>query len=238
MPQDVELQQRLGLYQAFLKLYEHNRELLDEILSLETTASKALANVSLPYIQGMLLGNSVYLTTNLLDGCSQVLTQPQHIWTIGRDRCQASIAVADQRLSRRHAAIRFQSDGFDLIDLDSSNGSFVNGERVRRMTRLKDGDRIRLGSLTVTFFVGDRLQRLCNIPPHILAELTEEDVRVTRASVSPVLDSSSKDEPITIMMPSGIFDTVLEADPATATTVDPDASYPPNETLSFLRNSD
>ncbi len=237
-PQDIELEQRLGLYRAFLKLYEHNRELLDEILSLETTASKTLATVSLPYIQGMVLGNSVYLTTNLLDGCSQVLTQPQHIWTIGRDRGQASIPVADQRLSRRHVAIRFQSDGFDLIDLGSSNGSFVNGERVRRITRLKDGDRIRLGSLTVTFFVSDRLQRLCNISPHILAELTEGDEGATCASASPVLDSSSQEEPFTIMLSSSTFDTALDADPATATTVDLGTSYPPNETLSFLRNRD
>ena len=35
----------------------------------------------------------------------------------------------------------------------SSNGSFINGEQVWRSTRLKDGDRVRLGSLSFVFFV-------------------------------------------------------------------------------------
>lgn len=151
---EVELSQRLGLYQVFLKLYEHHRGLLDEILELETSGSKAFAGVGSPFIQGVMRSPQAYLVTNLLDGKTQALTQPQQVWTIGRDTAQVGLAVQDKRLSRCHAAIRYiDSQGFYLVDLQSSNGSFVNGERVHQPHRLQDGDRLRLGSLAISFFL-------------------------------------------------------------------------------------
>ncbi len=48
-------------------------------------------------------------------------------------------------VSLEHAVIRFESDACDLEDLQSTNGTFVNGERVRA-ARLNDGDRVELGS--------------------------------------------------------------------------------------------
>jgi pSer/pThr/pTyr-binding forkhead associated (FHA) protein len=46
-----------------------------------------------------------------------------------------------------------EEQGFYLTDLGSSNGSLVNGELIQGATLLKDGDRIRLGSLIFTFFL-------------------------------------------------------------------------------------
>lgn len=151
---DGELQQRLSLYQVFLRLYEHNRELLDEILGLENSGSKAARATSLPYVQGVISDQQIHLVTNLLQGRTQAILQPQVTWVIGRDSRRVTIPVPDKRLSRCHAAIRYVPDqGFQLIDLGSSNGSFINGELVRQSVLLKDGDRIRLGSLSFTFFV-------------------------------------------------------------------------------------
>ncbi|NJO43476.1 MAG: FHA domain-containing protein [Cyanobacteria bacterium CRU_2_1] len=167
-----ELQQRLGLYQVFLKLYEHHRGLLDEILSLENSGSKTLAGVTLPYVQGVVFGRQAYLVTNLLRGKTQALMQPQQTWVIGRDPRQVILPIQDKRLSRCHAALKYvENKGFHLIDLGSSNGSYVNGELIRHACLLKDGDRIRLGSLTVAFFLCQSAQTLRSLPAEIQRSL-------------------------------------------------------------------
>lgn len=167
----MEIEQRLGLYQVFLKLYEHHRALLDEILQLEKTNSKSFSSVPTRCITGVIQGERVYLVTNLAEGKTHSLMQPQGIWTIGRDR-QLSISIADRRLSRRHAAIQYiKSQGFFLIDLDSTNGSFINGEPVHGRMPLKDGDRIRLSSLAFSFFLCSDTQVLDETPSDILAKL-------------------------------------------------------------------
>lgn len=149
-----ELQERLGLYQVFLRLYENHRGLLDEILGLESAGTRSFGRSTTPYIQGMVMGKQVSLVTNLLHGRTQATTQPQNTWLIGRDSCQVTIALADRRLSRCHASVQYvEGQGFYLTDLGSSNGSLVNGELIQRATLLKDGDRIRLGSLIFTFFL-------------------------------------------------------------------------------------
>jgi len=57
----------------------------------------------------------------------------------------------DSGVSRRHAALVQYNDRLHLIDLESANGSSLNGRRLSPNIpyRLKDGDQIRLGSLTL-----------------------------------------------------------------------------------------
>ena len=53
---------------------------------------------------------------------------------IGRDP-NNNIPVGDLSVSRSHAEItQNQSGGFDLVDLDSSSGTFLNGQRIKRRT--------------------------------------------------------------------------------------------------------
>lgn len=167
----MELEQRLGLYQVFLKLYEHNRSLLDDILKLENTSYK-FPRINTPwYVQGVVHGEQVYLLTNLIGGKTQMLFQPQQVWTIGRAR-RVAISIPDRRLSRRHALIRYvDNEGFSLIDLNSTNGSFVNGEPVYQRCLLKDGNLIRLSSLAFSFFICNTAQVLDAVSPAFLAEL-------------------------------------------------------------------
>lgn len=165
--ENPEIQQRLGLYQVFLRLYEQNRGLLDEILSLENSGSKALARVTLPYIQGLVLRQQVYLVTNVLGGDTQALTQSQNLWIIGRDSRRVNLPIQDKRLSRRHAAIRYANKQFYLVDLGSSNGTYINGEPIRRCTSLKDGDRIRLGSVSFSFFICDFMHSPPQLSPEV-----------------------------------------------------------------------
>ncbi len=162
-PPAGELEQRLGLYQVFLKLYEHHRELLDEILELEDSAHHRVRDVW-QFVQAGRHGNQVYLLTNLLDGKTMKLFQPQYAWVIGRDR-HVGLPVQDKRLSRRHAMIQYVSgQGFYLVDLGSTNGTYLNGEQVRRAMLLQDGDRVRLGSLSFVFFQDSGTRKLDPLP--------------------------------------------------------------------------
>lgn len=63
--------------------------------------------------------------------------------TIGRlPDCE--IVLDDRNVSRRHAEVRRQGNGFVVVDLDSTNGTKVNGSRAAEQ-RLRPGDRIELG---------------------------------------------------------------------------------------------
>lgn len=73
--------------------------------------------------------------------------------TLGRDHTN-SIQVTDSELSRRHAEIRKDDEGYRLVDLGSSNGSFVNAEQVSER-RLVNGDRIQLGRTLLLFTDAD-----------------------------------------------------------------------------------
>lgn len=72
--------------------------------------------------------------------------------TIGRG-AKNSIAIGDSSISTNHACIRKTAEGFVIEDLQSKNGTFVNGEKVEDRRLLVDGDLIRLGKVIMTFNV-------------------------------------------------------------------------------------
>jgi two-component system cell cycle response regulator len=69
---------------------------------------------------------------------------------IGRGR-DADIRIQGDGISRGHARLKVAPDGVHFEDLGSTNGSFVNGERVERAL-LQDGDKIQLGTATILRF--------------------------------------------------------------------------------------
>lgn len=69
--------------------------------------------------------------------------------TIGRSS-ENEVPVADRRVSRRHARIELRQGTAVIIDLDSANGTFVNGQRVQQHP-LHDGDEIRIGDSRIAF---------------------------------------------------------------------------------------
>lgn len=69
---------------------------------------------------------------------------------IGRDlKCQIHLA-GDTQVSRVHAEIRREPAGYIIYDLQSRNGTFVNGKRITRHL-LKHGDQITVGQSTLVF---------------------------------------------------------------------------------------
>ncbi len=129
------------------------------------------AERKLKYVQGVSQSGQIYLLTNLLQDISQMLFQPQNVWTIGRHR-GAALSLSDRKLSRRHAVLLYDADqGFYLIDLNSMNGSYVNGDRVQQRHLLHDGDRVCLGSIEFFFFVSQQKHSLEAIHPEVLSRL-------------------------------------------------------------------
>lgn len=63
---------------------------------------------------------------------------------LGREGVSATIAD-DSELSRRHAVVRPAAGGFEIEDLGSRNGTFVNGQKVEGAVRLSGGDMIKIG---------------------------------------------------------------------------------------------
>jgi diguanylate cyclase (GGDEF)-like protein len=75
---------------------------------------------------------------------------------LGREEnCQ--IAVDDESVSRRHASIQADETGFTVIDLQSTNGTFVNEERVSSHP-LKDGDYLHIGNCIYRFLASGNLE--------------------------------------------------------------------------------
>ncbi len=69
---------------------------------------------------------------------------------LGRDRGTAAVMLDDRNVSRRHARLEFIGNELVLTDLDSTNGTFVNGERVARQAILP-GDGVRIGRYDVAW---------------------------------------------------------------------------------------
>jgi hypothetical protein len=84
-------------------------------------------------------------------------------YTIGRAP-DNTISIADGSVSSNHARVLRTPEGFVLEDLQSRNGTFVNGEKVDGTRMLADGDLIRFGKIIMTFNVardaksGDKTQ--------------------------------------------------------------------------------
>jgi pSer/pThr/pTyr-binding forkhead associated (FHA) protein len=72
---------------------------------------------------------------------------------VGRSSDLDMVLVEDM-VSRRHAKIMVNADQVTIQDLGSTNGTFVNGERVKRAT-LNDGDRVLIGTSIIKLVTAD-----------------------------------------------------------------------------------
>jgi two-component system cell cycle response regulator len=86
---------------------------------------------------------------------------------VGRD-AECDICINDQSVSRKHARIQPGIDGHYAVDLQSTNGTFVN-DRPASMYKLKDGDYLRVGNWIFRYLAGGNVE----------AEYHEEIYRLT-----------------------------------------------------------
>jgi hypothetical protein len=81
------------------------------------------------------------------DGRRNVLTGDRV--SVGRSR-ECDVVLSDPNVSRRHAELRREGAGWEVVDLGSTNGLKVNGRR-REQATLEPGDRITVGLTDLTF---------------------------------------------------------------------------------------
>jgi len=80
------------------------------------------------------------------------LDQGQH-WLLGRSS-QYDVVLPHPSVSRKHAQIDADPNGLTVRDLDSRNGTFIDGDRVRHAP-LSVGQTLRLGDLSFLLTAGD-----------------------------------------------------------------------------------
>jgi pSer/pThr/pTyr-binding forkhead associated (FHA) protein len=92
-------------------------------------------------------------------GRSHALVSPARL---GRELDQVHIGILDESVSRQHAELR--QDGatgaWSLVDLGSTNGTFVEGQRVEAARRLEGGELVMLGHVGFVFLLPAPLVRL------------------------------------------------------------------------------
>ncbi len=71
--------------------------------------------------------------------------------TIGRDASNG-VAINDAEVSRKHTRLSFQGGKYVVEDLGSTNGTFVNGQRLAGPVVLKPGDVVSLGEQIVLMY--------------------------------------------------------------------------------------
>jgi hypothetical protein len=80
---------------------------------------------------------------------NQVLNLSEEVTTIG-SVAGNTVVLADPAVSRKHAGIRKVDSNYELADLGSTNGVYVNGHKVPKKT-LEPGDIIRVGNTEAVF---------------------------------------------------------------------------------------
>lgn len=71
--------------------------------------------------------------------------------SIGR-HLDCTIAVPDIRMSKIHCVVRNVDGDFEVLDNNSSNGTFMNGRKIDLCTKIQSGDVIEVGDTEIQFF--------------------------------------------------------------------------------------
>jgi len=121
------------------------------------------------------------MTLEGFEGIEFVLEKP-HV-TLGRATINEIVLLHDAKVSRHHARIDRNETGFTIVDLGSTNGTFVNGKRVLSAA-LAPGDLVRLGDTLLRFETG-----LPRIEPDFISLNSESELDTTlcRATLSMTL---------------------------------------------------
>jgi two-component system NtrC family sensor kinase len=89
-------------------------------------------------------------------------------------RSTEALPITDSTVSRRHAELTPDDGKWYLRDLESANGTFVNGQRITQRVQLSPGDQIKCGSTLMVFAVAPDEK-----PQHVIAMMPAENFDVT-----------------------------------------------------------
>jgi pSer/pThr/pTyr-binding forkhead associated (FHA) protein len=117
------------------------------------------------------------LTIKRQDGSYREIEWDEEVYTVGRD--SSNDLIIDHSLaSRRHARLERTEAGFYVRDLNSTNGTFVNGELLKGAYLLADQDQVVIADTIITFRDPEATAR-GPLPSEVLRALRdEEELRV------------------------------------------------------------
>lgn len=110
---------------------------------------------------------------------SFVLSGPEV--SVGRDSSNG-VAISDPALSRRHCLLRREGTDHSISDLESRNGTFVNGAAVKE-SRLQHGDQISVGDSVFVFLLREDAEEPGNSPVVFEDRLTQATARISPQDV-------------------------------------------------------
>lgn len=93
-----------------------------------------------------------------------------------------AVIINDVRVSREHSRIFHEGHHWYIEDLKSTNGTYLNNERVTKIMELRDGDTIQIGDTSFSFHDPD--STIADLPfPNLIIDFQECFVRVNRKKV-------------------------------------------------------
>jgi hypothetical protein len=96
----------------------------------------------------------VAVQLEILEGAEAGTQVPVDAETVIGRADDADLTLPDAGVSRTHARVSAAASGASIEDLGSSNGTFVNGERITGARQLQDGDEIQLGGAILRVSAG------------------------------------------------------------------------------------
>jgi pSer/pThr/pTyr-binding forkhead associated (FHA) protein len=107
---------------------------------------------------------------------------PAQTATLGR-AVECDVVIASKSISREHTRLCHEGRRWFVEDLNSTNGTYLNGERVVGKRDLRDGDSLKVGDIAFIFHDPDTTTRE-NPVPDLEVDTTAGVVRVNRRPVS------------------------------------------------------
>ncbi|MEW6252110.1 MAG: ATP-binding protein [Planctomycetota bacterium] len=118
-------------------------------------------------------------------------------------RGSPQIPLTDQTVSRRHAELERVDGAWLLTDLNSANGTYINGVRVQKPTRLKHGDQLRVGSTLLVYTGDESVQQLSG--SSIPSDLVRLDAGSPNLDASVVAAVPSSDDSVVMAAPETAY---------------------------------
>jgi len=97
----------------------------------------------------------IKVLAGFVDGQDALYLSTNEEFTIGRDR-RRSLAIMSRKVSRQHAAISYKNKHYVITDLDSKQGTAVNGRKITSPTILRSRDVIEIGKFKAEFLLEDK----------------------------------------------------------------------------------
>jgi len=118
-----------------------------------------LVTVNDPAVEGVVYGTDCLVIIHRRDGLplTKRIDLSRPIMRIGRDT-NNDIVLEDTEVSRRHARLEARGRSWVLMDVGSTNGTFLNDRELDSCVKLRGGDRLKIGSQIFKFLTGDDVE--------------------------------------------------------------------------------